>query len=146
MALWHRQLLTLQDKLSIYPQQDKEVTAVETSTELERQVGQVRQALQRLSSNLFGSIRSGVDSVVRIEDKVERTCEVAHALKRKLTYFRPCEQLGGQGRVSDAQRLVRGCADTRKHGVYAPSLVSCALDCASGCAFRVNEVFLAGHN
>ena len=76
----------------MYPKQDKEVTAIETSTELEHQVARVRQAAQQFSGKLFGSIRSGVDSVVRMEDKVERmyNCRVLANL------FRSCEQSSGK--------------------------------------------------
>lgn len=55
----------------MYPEADKEVTVVETQTELERQVSRARQAVQSFSAKFLGSVRSGVNSVIKVEDKVE---------------------------------------------------------------------------
>lgn len=60
-----------QEKLSIYPQPDQPVTVVETSNELERQVGGIREAVQRSTRGALQSVRSGVDRVVNTEHKVE---------------------------------------------------------------------------
>lgn len=60
-----------QEKLSIYPQPDQPVTVVETSNELERQVGGIREAVQRGTRGALQSVRSGVDRVVNTEHKVE---------------------------------------------------------------------------
>ena len=57
----------------MYPEADKELTVVETQTELERQVSRARQAVQSLSAKFLGSVRSGVNSVIKTEDKVEGT-------------------------------------------------------------------------
>ena len=65
--------LTMSDKLSVYPEADKELTVVETHTELERQVSRARQAVQSFSAKFLGSVRSGVNSVIKTEDKVEGT-------------------------------------------------------------------------
>ena len=57
----------------MYPEADKELTVVETHTELERQVTRARQAVQSFSAKFLGYVRSGVNSVIKTEDKVEGT-------------------------------------------------------------------------
>lgn len=57
----------------MYPERDREVTVVETTTELERQVSRARQAVQQYTSGVLASLRSGVSSVIHAEDKVEGT-------------------------------------------------------------------------
>lgn len=47
------------------------MTVVETSNELERQVGGIREAVQRSTRGALQSVRSGVDRVVNTEHKVE---------------------------------------------------------------------------
>ncbi|KAI3624481.1 hypothetical protein CBS14141_002909 [Malassezia furfur] len=64
------------EKLSIYPQPDQPVTVVETSNELERQVGGIREAVQRSTRGALQSVRSGVDRVVNTEHKVESSFPV----------------------------------------------------------------------
>ena len=57
----------------MYPEADKELTVVETHTELERQVSRARQAVQSFSAKFLGSDRWGVNSVIMTQDKVEGT-------------------------------------------------------------------------
>ena len=66
----------------MYPERDREVTVVETSTELERQVSRARQAVQQYTSGVLASVRSGVSSVIHAEDKVEGTL-----WQTQMTYF-----------------------------------------------------------
>ena len=60
-----------QAKLSVYPEPDKPITVVETRTELERQMGLLRQKFQHYTGDMFRSLRSGIDSVVNAEHRVE---------------------------------------------------------------------------
>lgn len=66
----------------MYPERDREVTVVETTTELERQVSRARQAVQQYTSGVLASVRSGVSSVIHAEDKVEGTL-----WQTQMTYF-----------------------------------------------------------
>ena len=50
----------------MYPERDREVTVVETTTELERQVSRARQAVQQYTSGVLASVRSGVSSVIPV--------------------------------------------------------------------------------
>ncbi|WFD31688.1 hypothetical protein MSPP1_002727 [Malassezia sp. CBS 17886] len=60
-----------QGKLSVYPEPDQPIVAVETTSELERQVAQVRRAVQGYTHGATQMMRSGVDNVVHTEQKVE---------------------------------------------------------------------------
>ncbi|WFC99631.1 hypothetical protein MYAM1_002376 [Malassezia yamatoensis] len=66
-----RQDADRQEKLPIYPRPDPPVTVVETSNELEHQVGKLRNAVQSTTRSAIGSVRSGVDRVVNTEHQVE---------------------------------------------------------------------------
>ena len=67
-------MLTVKEKLPIYPHADPPVTVVETSNELEHQVGKLRHAVQSTTRSAIGSVRSGVDRVVSTEHQVESKC------------------------------------------------------------------------
>ena len=73
-----------QEKLSVYPEPDKETYVVETTTELERQSSKLRQTAQKYTGEAFRSVRSGVDSVVNVEHRVESMSAAA--------YMRPYDQ------------------------------------------------------
>ncbi|WFC96168.1 hypothetical protein MBRA1_002824 [Malassezia brasiliensis] len=73
------------EKLSIYPQPDQPVTVVETSNELERQVGGIREAVQRSTRGALQSVRSGVDRVVNAENRVENRFDQIVAKDESLT-------------------------------------------------------------
>lgn len=63
----------MQEKLSVYPESDKPLVVVETETELERQIGNIRHAVQGYTRDALQTVRSGVDRVVQTEHKVEST-------------------------------------------------------------------------
>ena len=62
-------------KKSIYPEPDPPITVVETSTELERQVGAVRRIVQDYTRDAFQATRHSIDRVVDVENKVESECK-----------------------------------------------------------------------
>jgi len=55
----------------VYPEPDRETYVVETTTELERQIGKLRQTAQKYTGDALRSVRSGVDSVVNVENRFE---------------------------------------------------------------------------
>lgn len=69
-----------QAKLSVYPEPDKPITVVETRTELERQMGLLRQKFQHYTGDMFRSLRSGIDSVVNAEHRVESMFEFVNGI------------------------------------------------------------------
>lgn len=71
-------LTTQQQKLSVYPEADREITLVETSTELERQVGSLRRAIQRQTGDAVHKVKSGVNSVINVENRVESALATAY--------------------------------------------------------------------
>lgn len=60
-----------QEKPSVYPEADSPVTAIETTTELERQVSQARAFVQTHTRDFLRTARSGVDSAIAVENHVE---------------------------------------------------------------------------
>lgn len=54
----------------MYPEPDSPLRVVETTTELERQVGDLRQRVQAVARDGLQSLRGGVDRVVTMENKV----------------------------------------------------------------------------
>lgn len=62
-----------QEKPSVYAEADKPLTVVETTTELERQVGNIRRTIQEYTRDSFQAVRSSVNKVVNAEHRVEST-------------------------------------------------------------------------
>ncbi|WFD27304.1 hypothetical protein MNAN1_002300 [Malassezia nana] len=58
---------------------------VETTTELERQISKLRQTVQKYTGAAFRSVRSGVDSVVDVENRVENRMSKLVSDKETLT-------------------------------------------------------------
>ena len=63
-----------EEKPSVYAEADKPLTVVETTTELERQVGNIRRTIQEYTRDSFQAVRSSVNKVVNAEHRVESTC------------------------------------------------------------------------